>query len=84
MAGTRPHVVYISVVGADRTPVVSRVDRAMFGYVEQKRLSEEVIADSGLPWTTLRANLTPERAVGRRRWEQFLEERVGARSTTVA
>lgn len=54
-AGTRPHLVYISVVGADRTPVVSGVDRAMFGYVEQKRLSEEIIADSGLPWTTLRA-----------------------------
>lgn len=180
-AGTRPHVVYISVVGADRTPVVSRVDRAMFGYVEQKRLSEEIIVESGLPWTTLRAtqfhdlalvtaqamaklpvvpvpagtsmqpvetaevaerlvelalgrpqgfvadlggpqihgmdelirsyltavgssrpfvripmpgraarafrdgaNLTPERAVGRRTWEQFLEERVGVRSTTVA
>jgi uncharacterized protein YbjT (DUF2867 family) len=54
-AQARPHLVYISVVGADRTPVVSRIDRAMFGYVEQKRLSEELIADSGLPWTTLRA-----------------------------
>jgi len=55
LAGIRPHVVYISVVGADRTPVVSGVDRAMFGYVEQKRLSEELIAGSGLPWTTVRA-----------------------------
>ena len=30
-AGAR-HLVYISVVGADRVPVVSGVDRAMFGY----------------------------------------------------
>src|SRR5215210_4639406 len=50
-----PHLVYISVVGADRIPVVSRVDRAMFGYFESKRETERVVADSGLPWTTLRA-----------------------------
>jgi uncharacterized protein YbjT (DUF2867 family) len=50
-----PHLVYISVVGADRIPVVSRVDRAMFGYFESKREAEGVVADSGLPWTTLRA-----------------------------
>ena len=50
-----PHLVYISVVGADRVPVVSRVDRAMFGYFESKRETERVVADSGLPWTTLRA-----------------------------
>jgi len=49
------HLVYISVVGADRIPMVSRVDRAMFGYFESKRESERVVADSGLPWTTLRA-----------------------------
>lgn len=54
-AGTRPHVVYISVVGADRTPVVSGVDRAMFGYVAAKRAAEEIIAASGLSFTTLRA-----------------------------
>jgi uncharacterized protein YbjT (DUF2867 family) len=53
-AGT-PHLVYISVVGADRVPVVSAVDRAMFGYVASKRASEQVVAESGLPWTTLRA-----------------------------
>jgi uncharacterized protein YbjT (DUF2867 family) len=47
--------VYISVVGADRIPMVSRVDRAMFGYFEAKREAERVVADSGLPWTTLRA-----------------------------
>jgi len=50
-----PHLVYISVVGADRVPVVSGVDRAMFGYFAAKRASERVVADSGLPWTTLRA-----------------------------
>ncbi len=53
-AGTR-HLVYISVVGADKIPVVSRIDRAMFGYFASKRAAEQVIADSGLPWTTLRA-----------------------------
>ena len=49
------HLVYISVVGADRIPVVSGVDRAMFGYFASKRAAEKVVADSGLPWTTLRA-----------------------------
>jgi uncharacterized protein YbjT (DUF2867 family) len=53
-AGVR-HMVYISVVGTDRVPVVSGVDRAMFGYFASKRAAEEVVADSGLPWTTLRA-----------------------------
>jgi uncharacterized protein YbjT (DUF2867 family) len=53
-AGTR-HLVYISVVGADRIPVVSGVDRAMFGYFAAKRAAEQTIADSGLGWTTLRA-----------------------------
>jgi uncharacterized protein YbjT (DUF2867 family) len=53
-AGAR-HLVYISVVGADRTPVVSRVDRAMFGYVASKRAAERVVEESGIPWTTLRA-----------------------------
>ncbi len=49
------HLVYISVVGADRIPVVSGVDRTMFGYFAAKRAAENVVADSGLPWTTLRA-----------------------------
>jgi uncharacterized protein YbjT (DUF2867 family) len=49
------HLVFISVVGADRIPVVSGVDRAMFGYFASKLAAEQVIADSGLPWTTLRA-----------------------------
>jgi uncharacterized protein YbjT (DUF2867 family) len=53
-AGTR-HLVYISVVGADRVPVVSAVDRAMFGYFAAKLAAERVVAESGVPWTTLRA-----------------------------
>jgi uncharacterized protein YbjT (DUF2867 family) len=54
-AGRRPHLVFISVVGADRVPVTGRVDRAAFGYYASKRGAEEVVAGSGLPWTTLRA-----------------------------
>ncbi len=54
-AGIR-HVVNISVVGADRVPVVSGVDRAMFGYFKAKLAAEQVVAGSGLPWTTLRAS----------------------------
>lgn len=49
------HIVCISVVGADRIPVVSRVDHAMFAYFKSKLGGEQVIAESGLPWTTLRA-----------------------------
>src|SRR3954454_3876722 len=41
------HLVYISVVGADK--------RDMFGYFASKLAAERVVADSGLPWTTLRA-----------------------------
>jgi uncharacterized protein YbjT (DUF2867 family) len=53
-AGTR-HLVYISVVGADRIPIISGIDRAMFGYFGSKLAAERVVARSGLPWTTLRA-----------------------------
>ena len=49
------HLVYISVVGADRILVVSKTDRNMFGYFEQKYAAERVIAESGIPFTTLRA-----------------------------
>lgn len=45
-AAGRPHVVYISVVGADRDS---------FAYFTQKRAAENIIAASGLPWTTVRA-----------------------------
>jgi uncharacterized protein YbjT (DUF2867 family) len=53
-AGAR-HLVNISVVGADRVPVVSGVDRALFGYFASKLAAERAVAGSGLPWTTLRA-----------------------------
>ncbi|MFI6785909.1 SDR family oxidoreductase [Nonomuraea sp. NPDC050383] len=53
-AGVR-HLVYISIVGADRVPVVSGIDRAMFGYFAAKRAAEQVVAGSGIPWSTLRA-----------------------------
>jgi uncharacterized protein YbjT (DUF2867 family) len=49
------HLVYISVIGADRIPMVSGIDRTMFGYFGSKLAAERVVADSGLPWTTLRA-----------------------------
>jgi uncharacterized protein YbjT (DUF2867 family) len=49
------HLVYISVVGADRVPVKSGIDRAMFGYFASKLASERIVADSGLSWTILRA-----------------------------
>lgn len=54
-AGVR-HLVYISVVGAERIPVASRIDRVMFGYYASKRAAERVVENSGLPWTTLRAS----------------------------
>lgn len=44
-AGAR-HLVYISVTGADRIPL---------GYFRQKLAAERVVAESGIPWTTLRA-----------------------------
>jgi len=53
-AGVR-HLVYISVVGADRVPLASGIDRAMFGYFGSKLGSERAVAGSGLPWSTLRA-----------------------------
>jgi uncharacterized protein YbjT (DUF2867 family) len=53
-AGT-PHVVHISVVGADRIPVTSGIDRAMFGYFASKLDAERIVIDSGLPWSMVRA-----------------------------
>ncbi|HLY14616.1 MAG TPA: NAD(P)H-binding protein [Candidatus Limnocylindrales bacterium] len=53
-AGAR-HLVYISVVGADRIPIQGRIDRTMFGYFGSKLAAERVVSDSGIPWTTLRA-----------------------------
>ncbi|MFE7415995.1 SDR family oxidoreductase [Rhodococcus sp. NPDC057529] len=40
------HLVYISVIGADRVPL---------GWFTAKLAAERAVADSGLPWTTLRA-----------------------------
>jgi uncharacterized protein YbjT (DUF2867 family) len=50
-----PHFLYISVVGAERIPVTSALDRMMFGYFAEKRAAEIAVERSGLPWTTLRA-----------------------------
>jgi uncharacterized protein YbjT (DUF2867 family) len=50
-----PHLVYISVVGTERIPVESGLDRNMFGYFASKLEAERVVEDSGLPWTILRA-----------------------------
>jgi uncharacterized protein YbjT (DUF2867 family) len=49
------HLVLISVVGADRIPVTSALDRMMFAYFASKSAAERVVANSGVPWTTLRA-----------------------------
>src|SRR6476646_308196 len=54
-AGVR-HLVFISVVGADRIPMSSRIDRLMFGYFGSKREAERVIETSAVPWTILRAS----------------------------
>jgi uncharacterized protein YbjT (DUF2867 family) len=48
------HIVFISVVGTDRIPVVG-FGRLPFAYFRNKQDAERVIAESGLPWTTLRA-----------------------------
>ena len=53
-AGVR-HLVSISVVGAERVPVKTAVDRSMFAYFASQRAKELVIEESGLPWTNLRA-----------------------------
>ncbi|MFV2172604.1 SDR family oxidoreductase [Actinomadura sp. LOL_011] len=44
-AGVR-HLVYISVIAADAVPL---------GYFRQKYAAEQTVAESGVPWTTLRA-----------------------------
>jgi uncharacterized protein YbjT (DUF2867 family) len=50
-----PHILNISVVGADRIPVKTVMDRSMFAYFAAQRAVEVVIEESGLPWTNLRA-----------------------------
>ena len=49
-----PHIVYISVVGTDRIPVVG-FGRLAFLYFRNKKDAERVVSKSGMPWTTLRA-----------------------------
>jgi uncharacterized protein YbjT (DUF2867 family) len=49
------HLLYISVVGADRVPIRSRFDRTVFGYFGAKLAAERILAASGLRWTILRA-----------------------------
>ena len=49
-AGTVRHLVFISVVGADRIPPSPGA-----GYFAEKLASEQVITGSGIPWTILRA-----------------------------
>jgi len=50
-----PHLVKISVVGADRVPVGRGLGKLMFGYFESMSATERAVERSGLPWTTLRA-----------------------------
>lgn len=49
------HLVHISVVGVDRIPLESRFDRALFGYYGAKLTAEQVVIDSGLRYSLLRA-----------------------------
>ena len=48
------HLLLISVVGADRVPIVSARDRLAFGYYGEKRAAERAVESSGVPWTILR------------------------------
>jgi uncharacterized protein YbjT (DUF2867 family) len=54
-SGGTQHLVYISIVGADRIPLTNGLDRTMFAYFGSKLAGERMVAGSGLPWTTLRA-----------------------------
>lgn len=56
IAAKRPHIVAISVIGADRVPQTGWLDRKMFGYFGAKHRAEQEIRSSGLPWTILRAS----------------------------
>ena len=49
------HLILMSVVGADRVPVRTRTDRALFGYFAAKYRAEHVVASSSLGWSTLRS-----------------------------
>lgn len=47
------HLVSVSVVEADRIPVKTAVDQAMFAYFASQRAKEIAVAQSGVPWTNL-------------------------------
>ncbi|WP_109472551.1 SDR family oxidoreductase [Ornithinimicrobium cavernae] len=49
------HLIHISVIGVDRVPVRSAIDRGAFGYFAGKAEAERAVEASGIPWTTLRA-----------------------------
>jgi uncharacterized protein YbjT (DUF2867 family) len=49
-----PHLVFVSIVGVDRLPVAG-FGRLAFKYLGEKRETERVVTESGLPWTILRA-----------------------------
>ena len=49
------HLVFVSVVGADRVRTSGPIDRAMFGYFSMMGELEQMIMASGLPWSILRA-----------------------------
>ncbi|WP_114907712.1 SDR family oxidoreductase [Ornithinimicrobium murale] len=49
------HLINISVIGVDRIPVRSAIDRGAFGYFAGKADAEVAVEESGIPWTTLRA-----------------------------
>ena len=53
--GAARHLLYMSVVGADTTPVVSSIDRSTLGYFEAKHKAELSVVESGIPFTILRA-----------------------------
>ena len=69
--GGAPHLVNISVVGADRIPLASGIDRA-----KRRPLVPVRLPGQAARAVRAGANLAPERAVGRRTWEEFLAERV--------
>jgi len=48
------HILNISVIGADRIPVKTVMDRSMFAYFAAQHAVEVAIEESGLPWTNLR------------------------------
>lgn len=54
-----PHLVYVSIVGCDRIPL---------GYYRTKELVERAIAQSGLPWTVVRATQFHDLMLGLAYW----------------